>query len=62
MKIKDYLMREEYKACSKCERIRILRAILSQAPTYYKIYSNKRPKCKDIFKTTKEYILSGIWQ
>ena len=62
MKIKDYFMREEHKACSKCERIRILRSILSQAPNYYKIDSNKRPKCKDVFKTRKEYILSGMWQ
>ena len=62
MKIKDYFMREERKACSKCERIRILRSILSQAPNYYKIDSNKRPKRKDVFKTTKGYILSGMWQ
>ena len=55
-------MRDEHKACSKCERLRVLRSILSQSPTYYKIDSNKRPNCKNISQSTKEYILSGMWQ
>ena len=62
MQIKDKLMREEHKACPKCERLRVLRSILSQSPTYYKIDSNKRPNCKNISQSTKEYILSGMWQ
>ena len=53
MQIEDNLMREEHKACSKCERTRVLRSILSQAPTYYKIDSNKRPNCKNISQSTK---------
>ena len=62
MQIKDKLMRDEHKACSKCETLRVLRSILSQSPTYYKIDSNKRPNCKNILQSTKEYILSGMWQ
>ena len=62
MRIKDNLMREEHKACSKCEIIRVLKSILSQPPTYYKIDPNKRPDCKNIFQSTTEYILSGMWQ
>ena len=62
MGIKDDLMRQEYRACTKCERIRTLRSILAQPPTYYKIDSAKRPSVKNIFQSTRDYILSGIWQ
>ena len=39
-------MRQEHRACSKCERIRVLRSILAQPPTYYKLDSTRRPICK----------------
>ena len=61
-KIKYDLLREECKACTKCERIRILRWILAQSPTYYKLGCNKRPKNSDVLQTTKAYILNGYWQ
>ena len=60
--IKYNLLKDECKASSKCERIRILRSILSQPPTYYKIDSTKRPNNKHIFHPTKAYILNGCWQ
>ena len=62
MLIKDNLIRQEHRACSKCERIRILRSILAQPPTYYKLDSTKRPSVRNISQSTKEYILSGMWQ
>ena len=62
LKRKDYLIREEHKASSKCERVRILRSILAQSPTYYKTDSKKRARSENIFRSTKQYILSGIWQ
>ena len=62
MKIKDDLIREESKIFSKCERLRVLKSVLSQLLTYYKTESHKRPSIKNIIKSTKEYILSGIWQ
>ena len=62
MKIKDDFIREKSKIFAKCERLRVLKSVLSQPPTYYKIESNKRPNIKNIIKSTKEYILSGIWQ
>ena len=52
MQIKDNLMRQEHKACSKCERIRVLRSILAQPPTYYKLDSTKRPICKNMSRST----------
>ena len=61
-KIKDKLIREECNAIKKCERIRVLRSILNQIPTYYKLDSNKRPSIIQLSRTTKDYILSGIWQ
>ena len=61
-KIKDDLIREECKAVNKCERLRVIRSILNQAPTYYKLDSTKRPAIANISKSTKDYILSGIWQ
>ena len=60
--IKDYLIREEHKASSKCERVRVLRSILAQSPAYYKTDSKKRPCRENIFCSTKQYILSGIRQ
>ena len=53
MQFKDNLMRQEHKASSKCERIRVLRSILAQPPTYYKLESNKRPACKNITQSIK---------
>ena len=47
-------------SCKK--RIRVLRSILNQAPTYYKLDSTKRPAIPNITKCTKDYIISGIWQ
>ena len=61
-KIKDELIRDECKAIKKCERIRVLRSILNQAGTYYKLDSTKRPDIPNLSKCTKDYILSGIWQ
>ena len=62
MQIKDVLMREEFKACAKCERIRILRSILAQPPTYYKVDSTKRSTIGNISNSTRELILGGMWQ
>ena len=59
--IKDDLIREESKISAKCERLQVLKSILSQPPTNYKIDSIKRPNCVNIIKSTKEYILSGMW-
>ena len=61
-KIKDELIREECNAIKKCERIRVLRSILHQIPTCYKLDSIKRPCIIQLTRTTKDYILSGIWQ
>ena len=61
-KIKDELIRDECKAIKTCERIRVLRTILSQAGTYYKLDSTKRPNIPNLSKCTKDYIISGIWQ
>ena len=61
-KIKDDLIREECKAIKKCERIRVLRSILGQSGTYYKLFSTKRPDIPNLSKRTKDHILSGIWQ
>ena len=61
-KIKDELIRNECNAIKKCERIRVLRSILNQIPTYYKLDSIKRPNIQNLTKCTKDYILSGIWQ
>ena len=44
LNIKDYLIGEEHKASSKCERVRILRSILAQSPTYYKTDSKNMVK------------------
>ena len=62
MPIKDTLMREEFKACAKCERIRILRSVLSQRPTYYKVDSTKRSVIRNISDSTRANILGGMWQ
>ena len=61
-KIKDELIRQEGTAIKKCERIRVLRSILYQIPTYYKLDSIKRPSIIQLTRPTKDYILSGIWQ
>ena len=60
--MKDDLIREESNAIKNCERIRVLRSILNQVPTYYKLDSIKRPAVKQLTTTTKDYILSGLWQ
>ena len=62
MQIEDVLMREEFKACAKCERICILRSILPQPPTYYKVDSTKRSKIGNISNSTRGHILGGMWQ
>ena len=56
-KIKDDLIREECKAIKKCERIWVLRSILNQVGTYYKLDSTKRPGIPNLSKCTKDYIL-----
>ena len=61
-KIKDDLIREESNIIKKCENIRVLRSILNQIPTYYKLDSLKRPAITQLTRTTKDYILSGLWQ
>ena len=61
-KIKNELIRNECNTIKKCERIRVLRSILNQIPTYYKLDSIKRPNIQNLTKCTKDYILSGIWQ
>ena len=62
LEIKDELIRDECKVIKKCERIRVLRTILGQAGTYYKLDSTKRPNIPNLSKCTKDYIISGIWQ
>ena len=61
-KIKDDLIREESNLIRKCERIRVLRSILNQILTYYKLHSLKRPAIQQLTRTTKDYILSSLWQ
>ena len=61
-KIKDDLIREESNVIKKCERILVLRSILNQVPTYYKLDSAKRPAIEQSTRTTKDYILSELWQ
>ena len=51
-KIKDELIRDECKAIKKCERIRVVRSILNQAGTYYKLDSTKRPGIPNLSKCT----------
>ena len=62
MEIKDDLLREEFRATAKCERISLLRSILAQPPTYYKLDSKKRVSIKNIFGNTRDYILGGDWR
>ena len=62
MQIKDDLLRQEFRACGKCERVRILRSILAQPPTYFKLNSTKRSPVTNIFNSTREFILGGMWQ
>ena len=62
VEIKDELLRDEFKAGAKCERISLLRCILAQPPTYYKLDSTKRAAIKNIFGNTREYILGGNWR
>ena len=62
MEIKDDLLREEFRATAKCERISLLRSILAQPPTYYKLDSTKRASIKNIFGNTRDYILGGDWR
>ena len=62
LEIKDDLLREEFRATAKCERISLLRSILAQPPTYYKLDSTKRASIKNIFGNTRDYILSGDWR
>ena len=62
MQIKDTPMREEFKACAKYERIRILRSVLAQPPTYYKVDSTKRSAIRNISDSTRSCILGGMWQ
>ena len=62
LKIKDDLIRQESNLIKKCERIRVLRSILNQIPTYYNLDSLKRPAIQQLTRTTKDYVLSGLWQ
>ena len=62
MEIKDELIREEFRAGAKCERISLVRCLLAQPPTYYKLDSTKRAAIKNIFGNTREYILGGDWR
>ena len=62
MQIKDEMFREEFRASSKCERILVLRSILAQPSTYYKLSSTKRAGIQNIFSSTREYLLGGNWQ
>ena len=62
MDIKDDLLREEFRASDKCERITVFRCILAQQPTYYQLNSTKRDAINNIFRNTREYILSGSWR
>ena len=54
MDIKDDLLREEFRASDKCERITVLRCILAQQPTYYKLNSTKRAAINNIFRNTRD--------
>ena len=51
---------EESKAARKCERLRILRSIYSQAPLLYLSYSEVLMKIRG-FKSTGEQVLNGNW-
>ena len=51
---------EESKAARKCERLRILRSIYSQAPLLYLLYSEVLMKIRG-FKSTGEQVLNGNW-
>ena len=62
MQIKDELLRQEFRACNKCERISILRSILAQPPTYFKLNSTKRAAITNIFNSTRECLFGGMWQ
>ena len=62
MQIKDDLLRQEFRACGKCERVRILRSILAQPPTYFKLNSTKRAPITNISNLTREFILGGMRQ
>ena len=59
MQIKDELLRKGFRAGSKCERFRVLRSILAQPPTYYKLNSTKQAAIDNIFNSTREYLLGG---
>ena len=61
-KIKDDLIREECKAIKKCESIRVLKSTLGQSGAYDKLHSTKRPDIPNLSKSTKDHILSEIWQ
>ena len=62
MQIKDDLLRQEFRACSKCERVRIFQSILAQPPTYFKLNSTERAPIANIFNLTREFLLGGMWQ
>ena len=55
MQMKDDLLREEFKAGDKCERIRVFRSLLAQPPTYYSYNQQKEPLLT-IFLTLRENI------
>ena len=60
--IKYGLLHDENKMAKKCEIICILRSILNQPFTYFKLDSNKRPaSVRSPIHATKHYILNGYW-
>lgn len=59
------MLRLENTAAAKNERLRVLRMILLQPVTYYKIGSNKSLQQRKFtgitFVSTKEYVLNSYW-
>ena len=60
--VKYGLLHDDNKSTKKCERIHILRSIVNQPFTYFKLDSNKRPpSVESLIYSTKHYILNGYW-
>ena len=56
------LLKMKALAVTNCKRLLILRSVLLQWFTYFKIHSKKRPNLlKKDFTTTKYYILNSHW-
>ena len=61
VKFTKKILSEESKAVRKCERLRILISIYSEAPLLYLLDSEVLMKIR-CFKLTREQILKGSWK